>query len=102
MSNGDQTQQQKTDTRRNTDKYLSYLRELGAMAILAMVLYGMWDVIKMEGKLAIAAVIENTSAIESLKEVNDKILDHLKKMEVKGNVYRNPGVYGPPYPRDPE
>lgn len=100
MSNGETTQQ-KTDTRRNTDKYLSYLRELGAMAILAMVLYGMWDVIKMEGKLAIAAVIENTSAIESLKEVNDKILDHLKKMEVKGNVYRsNLGAYGPPYPRD--
>jgi len=77
------------------------------MAILAMVLYGMWDVIKMEGKLAIAAVIENTGAIESLKETNDKILDHLKKMEVKGNVYRNPGLYGPPYygrnePDDPE
>lgn len=102
MANGNpDPQRTPVDTRRNTDKYLSYLRELGAMAILAMVLYGMWDVIKMEGKLAIAAVIENTSAIESLKEVNDKILDHLKKMEVKGNVYRNPGAYGPPYYRDP-
>ena len=96
MSNGSE-EQQKTESRRNTDKYLSYLRELGAMAILAMVLYGMWDVIKMEGKLAIAAVIENTSAIESLRDVNDKILDQLKKAEVRGNVYRNPGAYGPPY-----
>lgn len=95
MANGDQ--QNKTESRRNTDKYLSYLRELGAMAILAMVLYGMWDVIKMEGKLAIAAVIENTSAIESLRDVNEKILDQLKKQEVRGNVYRNPGAYGPPY-----
>jgi hypothetical protein len=71
------------------------------MAILAMVLYGMWDVIKMEGKLAIAAVIENTAAIESLKDVNENILDHLKKQEVTRNVYRsNLGAYGPPYPRD--
>ncbi len=99
MANGQPTNPQSTpESRRNTDKYLSYFRELGAMAILAMVLYGMWDVIKMEGKLAIAAVIENTSAIESLKDTNDKILDHLKKMEVKGNVYRSTlGTYGPPY-----
>lgn len=86
--------------RRNTDKYLSYLRELGAMAILAMVLYGVWDIFKEEGKLAIAAIIENTTAIESLKDTNDNILDHLKKQEVTRNVYRsNLGSYGPPYPR---
>ncbi len=97
MANGNE-QQQTLDTRRNTDKYLSYLRELGAMAILAMVLYGVWDIMKVEGKLAIAAIIENTSAIESLKEVNDKILDNLKKQEVTRNVYRsNLGAYGPPY-----
>lgn len=96
MANGEQ---QRPETRRNTDKYLSYLRELGAMAILAMVLYGMWDVIKMEGKLAIAAVIENTAAIESLRDVNNEILDYLKKQEATRNVYRNPGIYGPPYPR---
>jgi hypothetical protein len=101
MTNGNDTQRQTSESRRNTDKYLSYLRELGAMAILAMVLYGMWDVIKMEGKLAIAAVIENTAAIESLKDVNENILDHLKKQEVTRNVYRsNLGAYGPPYPRD--
>ena len=97
MPNGEHPQQA-TESRRNTDKYLSYLRELGAMAILAMVLYGVWDIMKVEGKLAIAAIIENTSAVESLKDVNDKILDHLKKLEVKGNVYRsNLGAYGPPY-----
>ncbi len=96
MSNGDPPPT--AESRRNTDKYLSYLRELGAMAILAMVLYGVWDIMKVEGKLAIAAIIENTSAVESLKDVNDKILDHLKKLEVKGNVYRsNLGAYGPPY-----
>jgi hypothetical protein len=99
MSNGQTTPpNQPNGTRRNTDKYLSYLRELGAMAILAMVLYGVWDIFKAEGKLAIAAIIENTSAIESLKDVNDDILDHLKKLEVKGNVYRsNLGAYGPHY-----
>lgn len=100
MPNGDQ-QQQPNGTRRNTDKYLSYLRELGAMAILAMVLYGVWDIMKVEGKLAIAAIIENTSAIESLKDVNDKILDHLKKMEAQSNVYRNQNLYGPPYRDNP-
>ena len=100
MPNGDQAQPHNGSSRRNTDKYLSYLSELGAMAILAMVLYGVWDIMKVEGKLAIAAIIENTSAVESLKDVNDKILDHLKKLEVKGNVYRNPGLYGPPYSRD--
>lgn len=88
-------------TRRNTDKYLSYLRELGAMAILAMVLYGVWDIFKEEGKLAIAAIIENTSAIESLKDVNDKILDHLKRLEVSRDAYRNPNMYGPPYRGNP-
>ncbi len=100
MSNGQTTppNQQPNGTRRNTDKYLSYLRELGAMAILAGVLYGVWDIFKFEGQLAIAAIIENTSAIESLKDTNDKILDHLKRQEAKGNVYRsNIGAYGPPY-----
>ncbi len=89
------------DTRRNTDKYLSYLRELGSMAILAMVLYGVWDIFKEEGKLGIAAIIENTSAIESLKETNDKILDHLKRMEATRDAYRNPSLYGPPYRGNP-
>ena len=84
-------------TRRNTDKYLSYLRELGAMAILAMVLYGVWDIFKIEGKLGIAAIIENTAAVQSLKDVNDKILDHLKKQEALHNVYRSNPTYGPPY-----
>lgn len=99
MANGDrQTDSSGSDSRKNTDKYLSYLRELGAMAILALVLYGVWDIFKEEGKLGIAAIIENTAAIESLKDMNDKILDHLKKLEVKGNVYRsNIGAYGPPY-----
>jgi len=104
MSNGQNTPQQSSNgSRRNTDKYLSYLRELGAMAILAGVLYGGWDIFKTEGKFAIAAIIENTSAIESLKETNDKILEHFRKTEVTRNVYRsNPGAYGPPYyNRDP-
>ena len=102
MPNGNEQHPPNGTSRRNTDKYLSYLRELGAMAILAMVLYGVWDIMKVEGKLAIAAIIENTSAVESLKDVNDKILDHLKKLEVKGDVYRNPNIYGPPYSRDSE
>lgn len=97
MTNGNEGRQPDGGSRRNTDKYLSYLRELGAMAILAMVLYGVWDIFKEEGKLGIAAIIENTAAMESLRDTNDKILDHLKRLEVKGNVYRNPGAYGPPY-----
>jgi len=101
MPNGNEQQQHPNGTRRNTDKYLSYLRELGAMAILAMVLYGVWDITKIEGKLAIAAIIENTAAITSLKDVNDKILDYLKKQEATHNVYRNPNLYGPPYRTNP-
>ncbi len=93
------------ESRRRIDKhnvYLPYLRELGAMAILALVLYGVWDVGKNEGRAAITAIEQQTSAIRSLTAVNSKILDHLKRVEANRNAYSNPGVFGPnnPYGRD--
>lgn len=98
MANGDTSQQQRT---RTADKWLPYMRELGAMAILAMVLYGVWDIFKNEGRLAIEAVDKQTNSINNLTTVQTKILDHLKRQEVNANAsYSNPGVFGPPYSRN--
>ncbi len=80
--------------RRNSDKaniYLPYVRELGAIVILAMVLYGVWDIIKVEGQLGISAINNNTKAVESLVAVQDKLLVQLRRLEEAHNasVQRN-------------
>ncbi len=101
MSNGNDTQtaqQRRAQDRHNI--YLPYLRELGAMAILAGVLYGVWDIFKNEGRLGIEVVEKQTAMIERLIQVQEKILTHLQRQEDnrRANVYSNPGIYGPPNP----
>ena len=76
--------------RRTMDKhnaYLPYLREIGAMAVLVMVLYGVWDVIKVEGQLAVGAIEENTAAIHGLTAIQDKLLIHLNRVEATHAIY---------------
>lgn len=97
-------QQDNGAQRRLQDKhnvYLPYLRELGAMAILAGTLYGVWDIFKSEGRLAIEAVDKQTAVLNNLVSVQTKILSHLKRQEDNVNVYRNPRTFGPPYSRQP-
>lgn len=88
--------------RRMVDKhsvYLPYIRELGAVTILAMVLYGVWDIIKIEGQLGIDAVHKNTAAINSLIATQDKMVIFLTRLEVTRNASFERRFVGPPYPR---
>ena len=100
MSNGEQTT--KTTGTRAYDKaqgYLPYMRELGAMAILALVLYGSWDIVKTQGNDFIIAYSKQTTVLENLVTVQTQILQHLRSQEARGsNVYSNPGVFGPYIP----
>lgn len=100
MANDTQPETHRTRLSDKHNVYLPYLRELGAMAILAGTLYGVWDVFKAEGRFAIEAVEKQTAVLNNLVSVQTSILNHLKRQEDNRNVYRNPGAFGPPYVRD--
>jgi hypothetical protein len=82
----DQLLRRRTVDRHNI--YLPYIREVGAMVLLAMVLYGVWDVIKGEGQLIADAVGNNTSAIGSLVTVQNKLLIHLNRTEATHAIFQ--------------
>jgi hypothetical protein len=81
---------------------LIYLRELGSLALLSMVLYGAYDLAKTQGRDLIEVLESLRTTIENQSDIQKEVLKSIQAREARRDYERsNPNwssTIGPPNP----
>ena len=80
---------------------LIYFRELGSLALLAMVLYGAYDLTKTEGRDLVEVLEALRTTIENQSQIQKEVLQAVKEREARRAYERSNPNWNNVGPTDP-